>query len=62
MKPAYMDHAAVTPVRPEVLEAMLPFVCPSFWQSLCMYDLGDDIKEVMEDQREKVARLLAAGA
>ena len=30
MKLAYMDHAAATPVRPEVLEAMLPFFVERF--------------------------------
>jgi cysteine desulfurase len=25
MEPVYLDHAATTPVRPEILEAMLPF-------------------------------------
>ena len=26
----YLDHAATTPVRPEVLEAMLPFLTDRF--------------------------------
>ncbi|MCL4501909.1 MAG: cysteine desulfurase [Deltaproteobacteria bacterium] len=58
MKRAYMDHAAATPVRPEVLEAMLPFFVERFGNPSAVYDLGAEIKEVMEEQREKVARLL----
>lgn len=60
MKQAYMDHAAATPVRPEVLEAMLPFFRERFGNPSAVYDLGAEIKEVMEDQRSKVARLVGA--
>jgi len=61
MKRAYMDNAAATPVRPEVLEAMLPFFTERFGNPSAVYDLGAEIKEVMEEQRGKVARLLGAG-
>jgi cysteine desulfurase len=61
MKRAYMDHAAATPVRPEVLEAMLPFFVEHFGNPSAVYDLGAEIKEVMEEQRGKVARLLGGG-
>ena len=60
MKRAYMDHAAATPVRPEVLEAMLPFFVERFGNPSAVYDLGSEIKEVMEEQRGKVARLIGA--
>jgi cysteine desulfurase len=62
MKRAYMDHAAATPVRPEVLEAMLPFFAERFGNPSAVYDLGSEIKAVMEEQRGKVARLLGARA
>jgi cysteine desulfurase len=57
---AYMDHAAATPVRSEVLEAMLPFFIERFGNPSAVYDLGSQIKEVMEEQRNKVARLVGA--
>ncbi|MGB8990978.1 MAG: cysteine desulfurase family protein [Desulfobaccales bacterium] len=60
MKRAYMDHAAATPVRPEVLAAMLPFFVERFGNPSAVYDLGSEIKEVMEEQRGKVARLIGA--
>jgi cysteine desulfurase len=60
MKRAYMDHAAATPVRPEVLEAMLPFFVERFGNPSAVYDLGAAIKGVMEEQRDKVAQLLGA--
>ncbi len=44
MKRAYMDHAAATPVRPEVLEAMLPFFVERFGNPSAVYDLGSESK------------------
>ena len=37
MKRAYMDHAAATPVRPEVLAAMLPFFVERFGNPSAVY-------------------------
>jgi cysteine desulfurase len=56
----YLDHAAATPVRPEVLTAMLPYFRERFGNPSAVYDLGADIKEVMEVERAKVARLIGA--
>jgi cysteine desulfurase len=58
----YLDHAAATPVRPEVLAAMLPFFQERFGNPSAVYDLGADIKEVMEAERAKVARFIGAPA
>ena len=58
MTQVYLDHAAATPVRPEVLEAMLPYFSQRFGNPSAVYDLGSDIKEVVEAQRAKVARLI----
>lgn len=58
MKRVYMDHAAATPVRPEVLEAMLPYFTEQFGNPSAVYDLGAEIKEVMEAHRAKVAKLI----
>ena len=58
MTQAYLDHAAATPVRPEVLEAMLPYFSQRFGNPSAVYDLGADIKEVVEANRAKVGRLI----
>jgi len=58
----YLDHAAATPVRPEVLAAMGPYFSQEFGNPSSVYDLGFKIKEVVEAQREKVARLIGATA
>ncbi len=58
----YMDHAAANQVRPEVLEAMLPYFTQRFGNPSSVYDLGSQIQDVVEEQREKVARLIGAQA
>jgi cysteine desulfurase len=58
----YLDHAAATPVRKEVVEAMLPYFSEHFGNPSAVYDLASDIKEALEAQREKVARLIGAEA
>lgn len=60
METVYLDHAAATPVRSEVLEAMLPFFRERFGNPSAVYSLGADIKEVIDAQRAKVARLIGA--
>ena len=62
MKRVYFDHAAATPVRPEVLEAMLPYFRERFGNPSAVYDLGAEIKEVIEAERAKVALLIGAAA
>ena len=36
----YMDHAATTPVRPEVVRAMLPYFSESFGNPSSIYELA----------------------
>ncbi len=60
MAVAYFDHAAATPVRPEVLAELLPFFAERFGNPSAVYDLGSQVKEVLEEQRARVARLIGA--
>ncbi len=62
MKNVYMDHASATPVRKEVIEAMLPYFDQHFGNPSTVYDMGSKIKQVMEEQRAKVAKLIGAKA
>jgi cysteine desulfurase len=62
MRYVYLDHAAATPVRAEVLEAMLPYFSQEFANPSAVYDLGSRVKEVLEEQRQKLARLIGAAA
>jgi cysteine desulfurase len=60
MKGAYLDHASATPVRKEVLNAMLPYFSEHFANPSTVYDMGSKIRQVVEEQRAKVAALIGA--
>jgi len=59
-EPIYLDHAATTPVRPEVLEAMLPFYGPRFGNPSSVHRWGRDARTALDEARERVARCLGA--
>ena len=54
----YMDHSATTPVRPEVLEAMLPFFAADFGNPSSIYTIGQEARKAVDDAREGIARVL----
>jgi len=56
----YLDHAATTPVHPEVLEAMIPYLTTQFGNPSTLYAFGRDARQVVEDARAKVAALIGA--
>jgi len=56
----YMDHNATTPVRPEILEAMLPFYGPVYGNASSLHGFGREAKEGLERAREQVAKVLGA--
>ena len=59
-EPIYLDHAATTPVRPEVLEAMLPFFGPRFGNPSSMHRWGRDARTALDEARERVAKCIGA--
>jgi len=56
----YMDHAATTFTKPEVAEAMLPFLKEHFGNPSSLYSIGREGKEAVEIAREQLARALGA--
>ncbi|NLY86340.1 MAG: cysteine desulfurase NifS [Tissierellia bacterium] len=56
----YMDNAATTPVKKEVLEEMLPYFTEKYGNPSSVYSLGSMSKRAVEDAREKVAKALGA--
>ncbi|MCR4428072.1 MAG: cysteine desulfurase NifS [Caldiserica bacterium] len=58
MKPVYFDHAATTPVHPEVVSAMLSYFGENFGNASSLHFLGQEAARAVEEAREKVARLI----
>lgn len=56
----YLDHAATTPIDPEVLDAMMPYLTDKFGSASTLYLLGREAREAVEDARGKVADLIGA--
>jgi len=60
MERIYFDHAATTPVRKEVLEAMIPYFSDKFGNASSLYYEGVDASEAVEEARNSVAKLIGA--
>jgi cysteine desulfurase len=61
MKHIYLDHAATTPVHPEVLEAMLPYFSEVYGNPSSIHAFGRETKLVIHRCRDKLADLLGCG-
>ncbi|MFI5363596.1 MAG: aminotransferase class V-fold PLP-dependent enzyme, partial [Elusimicrobiota bacterium] len=51
----YLDHNATTPVRPEVLDALLPWLRDGYGNPSSTYALGQRARAAVERAREQVA-------
>jgi cysteine desulfurase len=58
--PIYLDHAATTPVREEVFEAMRPFFGPRFGNPSSTHRWGREARAALDEARERVAKCLGA--
>ena len=59
--PIYLDHAATTPVRREVLEAMAPFWDGRFGNPSSVHRWGRDARTALDEARERIAASMGAG-
>ena len=59
-EPIYLDHAATTPVRPEVVEAMAPFYGPRFGNPSSLHRWGREARTALDEARERLAACLGA--
>jgi cysteine desulfurase len=55
----YLDYAATTPLDPDVLRAMMPYLGPEFGNPSSIYQQAQAAKAAIEDARQKVAAVFA---
>ena len=58
MKTIYFDHSATTPVKREVLNAMIPYLEINYGNPSALYSLGRNSKRAIEQARRQVATAL----
>ena len=56
----YLDHAATTPLRAEVLEAMLPYLTGEFGNPSSAHSMGRRARAGLDEAHERVASRLGA--
>lgn len=59
LRTIYLDNSATTPVRPEVREAMLPYLSEKFGNPSSVHCMGASSKRGMDEARRSVAALLS---
>ena len=60
MKRIYLDHNATTPLHPQVLEAMLPYMTERFGNGSSLHAYGREARNAIDTAREQVAVLIGA--
>lgn len=60
MKPIYLDNNATTPVAPEVIDEMLPYLRDLYGNPSSMHTFGGQLYRKIEDARARVAALINA--
>ncbi len=58
--PIYLDHAATSPLRPEVLEAMLPYLTEHHGNPSSIHASGRRARQGLDEAREIIAQLIGA--
>ena len=58
--PAYLDHTATTPMRPEAIDAMLPFLDDRFGNPSAGHAWGRSARRALDDGRDTMASVLGA--
>src|SRR5258708_32335754 len=58
--PVYLDHAATTPVSPEVLAEMLPYFSEVFANPAAIYTPGAEARSAVDEARETISEAIGA--
>ena len=61
-KPIYLDYNATTPLDPEVIDEMMPFMLEHFGNPSSSHYYGQNAKEAVEKARAQVAMLLSCSS
>ena len=59
-QPVYLDHAATTPVRDEVMAAMAPFFGPRFGNPSSVHRWGREARVALDEARERLSACFGA--
>lgn len=59
-KTYYFDHAATTPVKPDVFASMIPYFVEHYGNPSSIYGLGRENRQAVDTARERVAKALGA--
>jgi len=62
MREVYLDNVATTPVLPEVVKVMLPYLKEAYGNVQSLHNWGDSAREAVEEARNKVADLIGGKA
>ena len=60
MKNIYVDHAATTKIKKEVIDSMMPYLTEKYGNPSAGYSLGKKSKDAIEESREKVCKAIGA--
>lgn len=60
MERIYFDHAATTPTKPEVLDAMMPYFTQNFGNPSSVYQIAQVNRKAVDDARESIANAIGA--
>src|SRR5262245_3739007 len=60
--PVYLDYNATTPLLPEVVDAMLPYLREQFGNPSSEHEIGRRARTAVEDARERVATMLGCSS
>ncbi|WP_139490356.1 cysteine desulfurase family protein [Brevibacillus dissolubilis] len=56
----YLDHAATTPIHPQVAQAMLPYLTEVYGNPSSIHSFGRQARQALESAREEIADFLGA--
>ncbi|WP_041638051.1 cysteine desulfurase family protein [Anoxybacillus flavithermus] len=62
MERIYLDHAATSPVHPQVVEAMVPYMTTYFGNPSSIHSFGRETRRALDEAREIIAKTIGAKA